>query len=70
LSILKDIAIKLKGPDCEKMVKRIGNEISSSLLTIEMGTSKINMGLFSNKIVEIVLTSTIAAALDNSQYLF
>jgi hypothetical protein len=69
LNILKNIAIKLKGQDCEKMVKRIGNEISLSLPTIDIGASKINMGLFSNKIVELVRASTIAAALDNSQYL-
>jgi hypothetical protein len=69
LGVLKVIAIKLKGHDCEKMVKRTGNEISLTLPTVDVGIAKINMGLFSNKIVELVRASTIAAALDNSQYL-
>jgi hypothetical protein len=69
LGILKNIAIKIKGQDCEKMIKRIGNEISLTLPTVDIGIAKINVGLFSNKIVELVRASTIATALDNSQYL-
>jgi hypothetical protein len=69
LSILKVIAIKLKGHDCEKTIKRTGNEISLTLPTVDVGVVKINIGLFSNKIVELVRASTIAAALDTSQYL-
>jgi hypothetical protein len=69
LSLLKTIATKIKGHDCEKMVKRIGNEISLTLPTVDIGAAKINMGLFSNKIVELVRASTIAASLDNAQYL-
>lgn len=69
MNILKTIAVKLKGHDCEKMVKRIGNEISLTLPTVDVGAAKINMGLFSNKIIELVRASTIATALDNSQYL-
>lgn len=69
MNILKDIASSIKGHDCEKMVKRIGNEISLTLPTVDIGLAKINMGLFSNKIVELVRASNIAAALDNSQYL-
>jgi hypothetical protein len=69
LSILKGIATKLKGHDCEKMVKRTGNEISLTLPTVDIGVAKINMGLFSNRIAELVRASTIAATLDNSQYL-
>jgi hypothetical protein len=68
LSILKGIAAKLKSHDCEKMVKRIGNEISLTLPTVDVGTAKINLGLFSNKVVELARASAIAAALDNSQY--
>jgi hypothetical protein len=68
LSILKSIAIELKHHDCEKMVKWNGNKISFGLPTVDVGT-KINMGLFSNKIVELVRASNIAAGLDNSQYL-
>jgi hypothetical protein len=69
LSILKNIAIKLKGHDCDRMVKRIGNEISLTLPTLEGGIAKINIGLFSNRIVELVKASNIAVVLDNSQYL-
>lgn len=51
------------------MVKRIGNEISLMLPNIDAGVTNINLGLFSNKVIELVRASTIAAALDNSQYL-
>jgi hypothetical protein len=51
------------------MVKRTGNEISLTLPTVDIGIAKINIGLFANKIVELVRASTIATALDNSQYL-
>jgi hypothetical protein len=53
----------------KKMVKRVGNEISLTLPTVETGVAKINVGLFSNKIVELVRASTIAANLDNAQYM-
>jgi hypothetical protein len=69
LSILKGIATKLKGHDCEKMVKRIENEISLTLPTVDTGTTKINLGLFNNRIIELERASTIATILDNSQYL-
>ena len=67
--MLKQIASKLRGHNCEKMVKRIGNEISLTLPTVDVGVAKINMGLFSNKIVELVRASNTAASLDNAQYL-
>ena len=66
---MKVIALNLKGHDCEKMVKRTGNEISLALPSIDVGTAKINIGLFSNKIIELVRASVVAATLDNSQYL-
>ncbi|HSA75801.1 MAG TPA: hypothetical protein VLE21_06395 [Candidatus Nitrosocosmicus sp.] len=69
MNILKDMAIKLRGHDCEKMVKRVGNEVSLTLPTVDVGVAKINVGLFSNKIIELVRASTIAANLDNAQYL-
>ena len=69
MNLLKGIASKLKGHDCEKMVNRIGNELSLTLPNIDVGAAKINMGLFSNKIVELVRASGVAVALDNSQYL-
>lgn len=69
MNILNTIASKLKGHDCEKMVRRIGNEISLTLPNIAIGTAKMNIGIFSNKIVEIINASNIAVTLDNSQYL-
>jgi hypothetical protein len=69
LGILKGIASKLKGHGCENMVKRVGNEISLTLPNIEVSEMKINMGLFSNRIVELTSASRIATALDTSQYL-
>ncbi len=69
MSILKDIAAKLRGHDCEKRVKRVGNEISLTLPTVDVGIAKINVGLFSNKVVELVRAYTIAASLDNAQYI-
>ena len=59
----------LRGNNCEKMVKRIGNEVSLKLPNIDAGIANINMGLFSNRVVELVKASNIATALDNSQYL-
>jgi hypothetical protein len=53
LSYLKGIAIKLKGHDCEKMVEERERNIIT-LPTVESNSTKINMGLFSNKIVELV----------------
>lgn len=69
MSLLKTIATKIKGHDCEKMVKRTGNEISLTLPTVDVGAAKINMGLFSNRIVELVPASNTATSLDTSQYL-
>jgi len=66
---LKKIAIALKGYDCERMVQRIGNEVSLNLPNIDTGVAKINMGLFSNKLVELSRASILAVALDTSQYL-
>jgi len=51
------------------MVKRVGNEISLTLPSIEANAMKINIGIFSNRIVELVRASNIATTLDDSQYL-
>jgi len=69
LNILRAIATKIRGQNCEKMVKRIGNEVSFSLPSLAPTEAKINIGTFSNKIVELQNASNIASALDNSQYL-
>ena len=69
MNLLKHIASKLRNQDCQRIVKRIGNEITLTLPNVDVGAAKINMGLFSNKIVELVRASGVAAALDDSQYL-
>jgi len=69
VSILRTIAAKIKGQDCERIVKTIGNEVSLSLPTLELAGTSINVGTFSNRIIELQRASIIATALDNSQYL-
>ena len=59
LSILKTIVMKLKGHDCEKMVKLIGNETTLTLPTVIVELAKINIRLFSNKVMEVVRATTI-----------
>jgi hypothetical protein len=66
---LKNIATFLRGHNCEKMVERIGNEVSLNVPDIDAGIAKINLGQFSNKVVELSRASNVATALDNSQYL-
>lgn len=67
MSILKDIAIKLKDHDCKKIIRRNGNEITLTLPTIDANITKINTGLFSNKIPNLNRASSIAERLDNVQ---
>ena len=69
LSVLRAIAGKLKGHDCERIVKRTGNEITLALPSVNVADAKINIGLFSSKIIELVKASNTASSLDNSQYL-
>lgn len=51
--------MKLKGDDCEKMVKMIGNQISLILPTKDAEGAKLNMELFIDNIVELITASNI-----------
>ena len=48
---------------------QVGNEISASGAAIKGGPAKINIGMFSNKIVELVKASETVMNLDQVQYL-
>lgn len=66
---LSDIARKIKGHDCEMLVKRTANEITLSGASIGVADAKIDIGSFSNKLIELVQATEVAVAIDNSQYL-
>jgi hypothetical protein len=68
-NILREIATRIRGNKCEKLVKRIGNEITLSGASLVSGGFKMNLGTFSNKVKEIVKVPDVAVALDDSQYL-
>jgi hypothetical protein len=67
--MIRSIAIKLKDHDCEKMIKSIRNGITLTLPTGDAEGTKLNIGLFSNKIMEQINAFNTAASLDNVQYL-
>jgi hypothetical protein len=54
MGILSNIAKRIKSHNCEEIIKKVGNEISASGAAIKVGPAKINIGMFSNKIVELV----------------
>lgn len=58
----------VKGRRCEKLVKRIGNEVSLSA-GVEAGGFKMNVANFSNVIKELVQVPDTAVTLDDTQYL-
>jgi hypothetical protein len=66
---LLDIARRLKGNDCQMLVKRTANEITFSGTSIGTADAKIDIGSFSNKLIELVKATEVAVAIDNSQYL-
>jgi hypothetical protein len=66
---LRDIAVRIKGHDCERNVKKTAYEFRISGLGIEGGPIKINLGVFSNKIVELVKATDTAVSLDDTQYM-
>ena len=68
MSILQQIAERIKGHECEKIIKRMGNEIVLSGVSIIQGDFKMNLGNFSNKIKEIVEVPEVAVVLDDMQY--
>jgi hypothetical protein len=66
---LREIATRIRGNKCEKLVRRIGNEITLSGASLINGGLKMNVGTFSNKVREIVKVPEVAVGLDDSQYL-
>jgi hypothetical protein len=69
MGLLSDFARRLKGHNCEMLVKRTANEITISGPSIGIGDIKVDIGSFSNKVLELVKATEVAVALDNSQYL-
>lgn len=68
LSVL-DLAKKIKGNRCEKLVKYTGQEYVISGANVGVGSFKIDIGSFQNKIKEINAVPKIMMALDTNQYL-
>jgi hypothetical protein len=66
---LPDIAKKIKGNCCERLVKYTGQELTITGANIGLGTFKIDIGSFSNKIKEINAVPPVMMAMDNNQYL-
>jgi hypothetical protein len=68
LSVL-DLAKKIKGNCCEKLVKYTGQEYVISGANVGVGSFKIDIGSLQNKIKEINTVPPIMMALDTNQYL-
>jgi hypothetical protein len=68
LSVL-DLARKIKGNCCEKLVKYTGQEYVISGANVGVGSFKIDIGSLQNKIKEINAVPPIMMALDTNQYL-
>ncbi len=68
MSLLRAAVEKIKGRRCEKLVKRIGNEVAISA-GVEAGGFKINVANFSNVIRELIQVPDTAVTLDDTQYL-
>jgi hypothetical protein len=68
LSVL-DLAKKIKGNCCEKLVKYTGQEYVISGAKVGVDSFKIDIGSFQNKIKEINAVPPIMMALDTNQYL-
>jgi hypothetical protein len=64
-----DIAKKLKGNKCAQLVKYTGQEYTISGANVGVGSFKIDIGSFANKIKEINAVPPVMMALDNNQYL-
>jgi hypothetical protein len=69
MSILTGIAKALKGHECQMLIKRTGSEITLTGLGADIGELKLNIGSFSNRLIELVKATEVAIALDDSQYL-
>jgi hypothetical protein len=74
MSFLRGIAARIKGQDddCKRSVKQLASEFSISGPEIGgaagMGVAKINVGIFSRKVVELVKATDTAVSLDETQY--
>ncbi len=66
---LLDIAKKIKGNRCEQLVKYSGQEYTISGANVGLGTFKVDIGSFQNKVKEINAVPPVMMALDNNQYL-
>lgn len=64
-----ELAKKLKGNCCERLVKYTGQELTITGTNIGIGNFKVDIGGLSNKIKEITVVPQIMIALDNYQYL-
>jgi hypothetical protein len=66
---LSRVAKWLRGRDCERIIKRIGNEYKITGADLEGGGFTFKLGSFSNKIVPIITKPTdLAISIDDSQY--
>jgi len=66
---LIEIAKKIKGGGCKRLVKQIGNEIEVTGVSFGVGDFKVDVGKFKNKIKEFYKVTQTSVALDHSQYL-
>ena len=64
-----EIAKKIKGNGCTRLVKYTGEEYTISGANLGIGTFKIDLGGFSNKIKEINTVPPVMMALDTNQFL-
>ena len=64
-----EVAKKIKGTSCERLVKYTGQEYVISGGKFGLGTFKLDIASFQNKIKEINAVPPIMMALDNNQYL-
>jgi hypothetical protein len=69
MSFLSEIAKKLKGNKCERLIKQTGNELIVNGASLGVGAFKVDVGNYSNKIKEFYKVPQIMVALDNTQYL-
>ena len=65
---IKIIAEKLRGHPCEKIVKQTEKEIKLSGASVGIGDFKVDVGKYSDKIIEFHKVTTMMVAIDNSQY--
>lgn len=69
MGVLSQLARKIRGHDCEMLVKRTATEVTISGTNFGVADTTIDTGSFSSKILELVKATEVAIALDNSQYL-